>query len=113
MIGQSTGGRVFEWGLVVLLSIGGVRSLVVWARRPFDSPAVADQFLYAVFRAARVASWFAFAGLFLFYATEDELGIVAQSQRLRWYFFLIVVLGAAQFLTSQLLARKRSLDPRD
>ena len=60
--------RRFEFGVALLLTGFGVRSLWYWARRPFGSTAIRDQLLYAVYRTGRVGLWFAFAGLFYLFA---------------------------------------------
>ena len=103
--------NTIEVGIAVLLTLGGVRSFVYWARRPFGGVDVTDQLLYALFRAARVGLWFAFAGLFLIYGLNDTLGIRAQTDRFRWYLAILVVLGAAQFVAGQLLGRRTPSSP--
>ncbi|MEX2276046.1 MAG: hypothetical protein WEA10_10850 [Actinomycetota bacterium] len=99
--------RAFEFGLAVLFSIGGARSLWYWARRPFASPDLTDQLLYAIFRTARIGSWFGFAGLFVIYATADRMSFAAQTEQLSWYLAMLVVLSGVQFATGLLLGHRR------
>jgi len=56
-------------GLLVLL---GLRSLVVWTRRPFESRSFRDQLLYALFRTGRIGVWFALAGIFFAYSVSNH-----------------------------------------
>ena len=100
-----------EVGLAVLLALGGVRSLWYWASRPFQSADLTDQLLYAIFRTARIASWFGFAGLFVLYGTEDRLSLAAQTRSLRWYLAIPVVLSGLQFAAGLLLGRRRASEP--
>ncbi|MEX0754289.1 MAG: hypothetical protein WD206_04025 [Actinomycetota bacterium] len=100
----------FEAGLAVLFALGGIRSLVYWARRPFDSTDVTDQLLYALFRTARIGLWFAFAGLFLIYATSEESSLGRQADRFRWYLLILLGLSALQFVAGQLLGRRTPSD---
>ena len=60
--------RPFEFALALVLTAFGIRSAVYWARRPFESTAIRDQLLYAVYLTGRVGMWFAFAGLFYLFA---------------------------------------------
>jgi hypothetical protein len=105
--------RTLELGLALLLALGGVRSLVYWARRPFDSADMTDHLLYATFRAARVGLWFAFAGLFVIFRTNDRIGLAAQGDRFRWYLMILLVLSALQFVAGQLLGRRTPSGTRD
>jgi hypothetical protein len=98
--------KALEVGLVICFTLGGIRSIVFWAARPFESDDVGDQLLYAAFRAARIGSWFAFAGLFLIYATSDEVDLAAQTQRFSWYLGIVLFLAATQFVTGWILGRR-------
>lgn len=103
--------NLLEIGLAALLALGGVRSLWYWARRPLQSADLTDQLLYAIFRTARITSWFAFAGLFVMYGTEERLSLAAQTRSLRWYLAIPVVLSGLQFATGLLLGRRRPSEP--
>jgi len=96
-----------EWGAVILLGLLGVRSLVHWLGRPLTSDAPRDRVLFALFVVARAGLWFALAGLFLLYATIHTQGraFVDEAAELRWYFFVLAIPAAGQFLTGFLLGR--------
>jgi len=100
--------RRFEFGIALLLTGFGFRSLWYWARRPFESTAIRDQLLYAVYRTGRVGMWFAFAGLFFLFAfvgvsdpepnpITGEL-VVEHPSKYAWYVIVFAVLGAMQLL---------------
>jgi hypothetical protein len=101
--------RAVELVLAVLLVLGGLRSLWVWARRPFEGVDVRDHVLYALFVTGRVGLWFAFAGLFAMYASSDATGRAAVDELadLRWYFVVPLVLAAVQFGASYFLGRRQ------
>ncbi len=101
--------RAVELGLAGLFLFGGLRSLWVWARRPFDGTDVTDHVLYALFVTGRVGLWFAFAGLFALYAWSDATGRAAidELSELRWYFVVPLVLAATQFGASYFLGRRQ------
>jgi hypothetical protein len=90
---------VVELVVAGLLALGGIRSLVVWSGRTFESTAVRDHVLFALHRTGRIGLWFSLAGFFLGYALLDE------PQEFRWYFIVPLALAALQLVTSVLLAR--------
>jgi hypothetical protein len=98
---------VIEWGAVALLALLGVRSLVHWLGHPLTSDSTRDRVLFALFVVARAGLWFALAGLFLLYATIHTQGraFVDEAGELRWYFFVLAIPAAGQFLTGFLLGR--------
>lgn len=100
--------RALEWIAVALLCAGGVRSLWLWSRRPFEGSDAVDHLLYALFVTGRVGLWFAFAGLFAIYGSSDAQGraFTDEASRYRWYIPILIVLSAAQFVGGQLLARR-------
>lgn len=91
-----------------LLVVGGLRSLWVWGRRPFEGTDVRDHLLYAVFVTGRAGTWFAFAGLFAIYASSDARGraVVDELAALRWFLLVPIVLTAMQVLARYFLARR-------
>lgn len=105
--------RVVEILLAGLFALGGLRSLWVWSRRPFDGADVTDHVLYALFVTGRVGLWFAFAGLFAIYASSDAAGRAAVDELtdLRWYFVVPLVLAAVQFGASYFLGRRQPEKP--
>ena len=105
-----------EWGAVALFTLLGVRSLIHWLARPLTSDAPRDRVLFALFVVARAGLWFALAGLFLLYATIHTRGraFIDEAAELRWYFFVLAIPAAGQFLTGFLLgrpSRDRDEDP--
>ena len=105
--------RAIEVVLTGLFVLGGIRSLWVWARRPFEGTDVIDHVLYALFVTGRVGLWFAFAGLFAMYAWSDATGRAAIDElaELRWYFVVPLVLAAVQFAASFFLSRRQPEPP--
>jgi len=115
--------RRFEFGVALLLTGFGVRSLWYWARRPFGSTAIRDQLLYAVYRTGRVGLWFAFAGLFYLFAfigasdpepnrITGEL-VVQHPSRYAWYVIVFAVLGAMQLVGGWFLGHGGPADHGD
>ena len=93
--------RVAELVVAGLLSLGGIRSLVVWIRSEFDARSAREQVLYSLYCTARVGIWFAFAGFFAGYALLDE------PQHFAWYVMIPISVAAVQMLAG--LALWRSL----
>jgi hypothetical protein len=95
--------------LVVATVFGllGIRSLVHWLRRPIESTGRQDLLLYALFVAARAGLWFALMGLFLLFASVDSQGraFIDDAARFNWYFIVLAVPAALQFVTGFLLGR--------
>jgi hypothetical protein len=107
--------------LVVALALAalGVRSLVYWLRRPFDSNDPRDHALYALYLTGRVGLWFAFAGMFALFAfagTTDPItgervaargrAFIDAADDYAWYLLVPVVLAAAQFAGGWFLGRR-------
>jgi hypothetical protein len=100
--------RPVEGAIALLFTLGGLRSLWYWLRRPFEGTDVADHVLYALFVTARVGLWFAFAGLFWIYATLDVQGRAAldELRRYSWYLMVPIALAAVQLLAGWFLGRR-------
>jgi hypothetical protein len=118
--------RPFEFAVALVLTAFGIRSAVYWARRPFESTAMRDQLLYAVYLTGRVGMWFAFAGLFYLFAfvgtTDPVTGqrvpstgqvYVDDVSRYRWYVIVFAVLGSMQLLAGWFLGHGGSADHGD
>lgn len=107
--------RVVELAAAVALAAGGVRSLVVWARRGFDGTDVREHLWFAAFVTGRAGLWFAFAGLFALYAASDARGRAAIDElgELRWYALVPLVLAALQVGAGHLLGRAEPPDRED
>ena len=93
----------------------GIRSLIHWLRRPFESDARRDHVLFALFVVSRAGLWFALAGLFLLYATVDTQGraFSEDAAEFSWYFIVIMVLAALHLVTVFLLGRTPPTPPPD
>jgi hypothetical protein len=115
--------RPFEFAVALVLTAFGIRSAVYWARRPFESTAIRDQLLYAVYLTGRVGMWFAFAGLFYLFAfvgasdpepnpITGEL-VVEHPSKYAWYVIVFAVLGAMQLLAGWVLGHGGPADHSD
>lgn len=102
--------RVAELAVAAGLFALGVRSLVHWVRRPFESTDPVDHALFAAFVVGRVGAWMSLAGLFaLSAALKDPNGSGAYLQgraftdyfRDRFWWYPLVFLG---FIVLQFLA---------
>lgn len=93
-----------------LLAAGGVRSLVYWSRRPFESGDAGDHVLYALYLTGRVGLWFALAGLFAIFAASDARGraVVDELGTFRWYVLVPIALGGLQVAAGFFLGRRSS-----
>ena len=100
--------KVFEIAALTVFGALGVRSLVHWARRPFDSRDPRDHLLFAMFVTGRVGLWFALAGLFLLYALTSTQGraFVDEVKRYDWFVMVFMGLAALQFLGGYFLGRR-------
>lgn len=98
-----------------LFGLLGIRSLVHWLRRPIESAARRDRLLYALFVVARAGLWFALMGLFLLFASVETRGraFIDEAARFNWYFIVLAVPAALQFVTGFLLGRAPSELPPD
>jgi hypothetical protein len=104
--------RVVEFVLAGLFAVGGVRSFLIWVRRPIDSDDIRDQLSYALYRTGRIGLWFAVAGIFLMSALIRVEGRAFNEEfaQHRWYLMVPLALAAMQFVGAYLLGR--SVDRR-
>ena len=104
--------KIFEIAMLVLFCLGGVRSLFSWSRRPLQSADLVDQLLYALYLTGRIGLWFAFAGLFLIYASIEVQGRAALDdlEEFRWYLLVPLVLAAMQLLGGWFVGRRSPAD---
>lgn len=91
----------------------GIRSLVHWARRPFEGTDPIDHFLYASYLTGRVGLWFAAAGAFLLFASIPTQGqaFAEDVRSYRWYVLVFVILGVVQLVSGWFLGRRRPHPP--
>jgi hypothetical protein len=110
--------RGLELVLAGVLTLFGLRSLVYWVRRPFESHDVVDHALFAAYVLGKVGTWWAFAGLFAVSATlKDPNGSGAYLQgrafadtfrdQFSWYFLVLLAFPVLQFLSGFFLGRRR------
>jgi hypothetical protein len=110
-----------ELALAGILGLLGVRSLVHWVRRPFDSTDPLDHVLYAMYVLGRVGFWWSTAGLFAISATlrdPNGSGSFVRGQafvdlfhdRFGWYPLVILACPVLQFVTGYFLGRRRPVD---
>jgi tryptophan-rich sensory protein len=101
--------RAIELVLAGLFALGGIRSLLVWSRRPIEGADPADHALFALFVTGRVGSWLAFGGVFAIYASSDARGRAAVDEltELRWFLVVPLVLVAMQIAAAYFLGRRR------
>jgi hypothetical protein len=111
--------RTFELALALVFAALGVRSVVYWLRRPFDSADPVDHALFAMYVTGRAGLWFAMAGMFLLFATAattdpvtgrtipaEGRAFVDAVQEYRWYLLVPLLLAAMQFLGGWFLGRR-------
>jgi len=91
--------KVVELVVAGCLTLGGIRSLVVWVGSEFDARSAREQVLYSLYVTARVGVWFAFAGFFAGYALVDE------PRRFAWYAMIPISVAAVQMLAGLALWR--------
>jgi hypothetical protein len=102
--------NVVELTVAAFFGVLGLRSLVHWLRRPMESEARRDHVLFALFVVSRAGLWFALMGLFLLYASVHTQGraFIDDMARYKWYFVVLGVPAAVQFVTGFLLGRERA-----
>ena len=93
--------------VAAVLGVLGVRSLVYWLRRPMELYSRREHLLYALFVVSRAGIWFALAGLFLLYASVETEGraFADDAAEFRWYFVVLAIPAALQFVAGFLLGR--------
>jgi len=94
--------------VAVIFAALGVRSLVYWARTPYESTRASDLALYALFVTGRAGMWFVLATAFTLYAVTDTRGraFIDDVGRYRWLYLVFLALGALQFATAYFLGRR-------
>ena len=97
--------KVFEVAMIMLFAGLGIRSAWYWFRRPFESTAVSDHLLYAIFVTGRVGVWLSVAGAFAIFLSIDTQGraYVDDAKRFSWYLLVPGLLAFLQLLGTVLL----------
>jgi hypothetical protein len=100
--------KAIEIVLVALFGALGIRSLVHWIRRPFESRDARDHLLFAMFVTGRVGLWLALSGLFVLYASTGTRGraFTDDVRMYDWYLMVFVVLTAMQLVGGYFLGRR-------
>jgi hypothetical protein len=104
--------NVFELAMVAVFAALGLRSAWYWIRRPFDSRAVSDHLLYAMYVTGRVGLWFSVAGAFAIFASIHTRGraFTDDANEFRWYILVPGLLAFLQLLAAVLLGRRDDAD---
>ena len=100
--------KVIEIALIALFGALGIRSLIHWIRRPFESRDARDHLLFAMFVTGRVGLWLALAGIFVLYALTNTQGraFIDDVQEYDWYVMVFVILAAMQLIGGYFLGRR-------
>ena len=111
--------RGLELAIAGVLAAFGVRSLVHWARRPIGSGDPRDHALFALYVTGRAGLWFAFAGMFLIFAsaattdpvTGEQLHAPGQAfvdavNESRWYVLVPAGFATVRFVAGYALGRR-------
>lgn len=111
--------RPLEGVLAGIFTLAGIRSLVHWIRRPFESTDVRDHLLFSLFVTTRAGVWFALGGIFFVYATVATLDPVTGTRipaegrafldavrAYDWLFVVPIALGSLQFVAGWYLGRR-------
>ena len=100
--------KVVEIALTAIFGALGIRSLVHWTRRPFESRDARDHLLFAMFVTGRVGLWLALSGLFILYASTDTQGraFTDDVQMYDWFVLVFVGLAALQLIGGYFLGRR-------
>ncbi len=102
--------KVFEIFLAVVFLGMGIRSVIYWIRRPFETSDLRDNVLYALFVTGRVGLWFALSGLFALYASIDTQGraFTDDAAQYRWLLPVLAALAGLQLVAGFFLGRRTS-----
>lgn len=98
----------FEGLMVVVFVALALRSGWYWLRRPFESRAIADHVLYAIFVTGRVGLWLSVAGAFAIFLSLDTQGraFADDANDFRWYVLVPGFLALLQLVGGVLLGRR-------
>jgi hypothetical protein len=100
--------KAFEIAVALVCAALGVRSLVHWAREPYESSRTSDLVLYALFVTGRVGLWLVLALAFSLYALTETQGraFIDDARQHQWLYLVFLGLGATQFVAAYLLGQR-------
>lgn len=100
--------RAFEIAAALVFAGLGVRSLVHWMRRPYESTRASDLALYAAFVTGRVGMWVVLATAFTLYALTGTKGraFIDDAREYRWLYVVFLALGGLQFVAAYFLGQR-------
>lgn len=106
--------KVIEAIVAAAFAAMGVRSLVYWLRRPFETADLRDHLLFAAYLTGRIGLWFSLAGLFLVlsvdtgtrFARGSGVEFVQYTSRYGWYVMVFAGLSALQLVAGYFLGRR-------
>ena len=92
----------------------GVRSLVYWLRRPFETADLREHLLFAAYLTGRIGLWFSLAGLFLLlsvdtgtrFARGSGAEFAEYASRYGWYVMVFAALSSMQLVAGYFLGRR-------
>src|SRR5204863_2012462 len=99
--------RTFEYVVAGVFFLLGLRCLVHWIRRPFESTHLSDQVLYGLWILSRVGLWFAVGGIFAISASISVQwrAFLDEWSAYRWYVLVPIGCAALQAITAYALGR--------
>ena len=100
--------RAFEIAAALIFAGLGVRSLVHWVRRPYESTRASDLALYAAFVTGRVGMWLVLATAFTLYALTGTQGraFIDDAREYQWLYIVFLALGGLQFVAAYFLGQR-------
>jgi len=105
--------RIVELVVAGLFTVGGIRSFVIWSRKPIDSDDLRDQLWYALYRTGRIGLWFAVAGIFLLSGLSGTEGRAFNDEfaQHRWFLMVPLILAVMQLIGAYMLGRSADRRP--
>ena len=92
----------------------GLRSILYWVRRPFETADLRDHLLFAAYLTGRIGLWFSLCGLFLLLSFDTDArpgegsssAFVDFALRYKWYTMVFAVLAALQLVAGFFLGNR-------
>jgi hypothetical protein len=105
--------KVAETVIALVFTAMGLRALVYWLRRPFETSDVRDHLLFAAYLTGRIGLWFSLAGLFFLLAVDTDTRFSGEEGQFAnyashygWYLMVFAVLSALQLVAGYFLGRR-------